>query len=85
MKTSYLKCSKADEDNSNRSVGVVLNTLGVTAEFETGSESGYTYYVGRGLASNVKIKPSRVCRFEHLQVPRDYGTRWHQYAPAHRI
>ncbi|RDX63972.1 hypothetical protein CR513_57534, partial [Mucuna pruriens] len=82
---TYVWSSKADKDNSKCSVSVIVNTVGFSAEFETRTKSSNTNYVGRGLASDMKIKPSRVCRFEHLQVPCDYGTRWHQDAPAHSI
>ena len=66
-------------------MGVILNTNRVTSEFETSSPPSNTNYVGRGLACNMKVKPSRVCRFEHLQIPCYYGTNGHQNPPAQCI
>jgi hypothetical protein len=31
----------------------------------------------------MKIKQSRVCRFEHLKIPHDCGTFEYQYSPTH--
>jgi len=66
-------------------MGIVGNTSWVTAKLETSSPTSNTNYVCRGLAGNVKVKPSRVSRFEHLQIPSYDGTKGHQSPPAHSI
>lgn len=81
----HLKCAKAEKGDANVSVSVVLDFAVVTAEFETGRPSRNADDISGGLASNVKIKPCRVRRFEHSHVPCYYSTQRHQYTPTHCI
>lgn len=56
----YLKSSKTEEGYSDVSVRVLSNANGITAKFETGCPTGNADGIGRGLASNVKVKPGRI-------------------------
>lgn len=56
----YLKSSEGEEGDADVPVGGMGNAGRVAAEFKTGSPSGDTDDVGRGLAGYMEVKPGRV-------------------------
>lgn len=84
-KFGYLKGGKREEKNADGSVDSLLDAGRFVSELHTGCPSSNSDDVGRGLASNMKVKPGGVRRFEHLHVPRDYDSDRHHDTPADYI
>ena len=83
--SEYLNTSQHEQSNPNVTMGVVLNCCRLAAEFDSGGPPGNSHGVGGGLAGHVKVKPGWICRLEHLQIPCENGSHWHQSPPADRI
>lgn len=50
---SYLKGSKTEKDDSNCSMGIILYTGRVGAQFETSTPSSNSNNIGHGLTTNM--------------------------------